>query len=102
TEGNEMSQHELVLELELDAPAEKLYRCYTDAKLLQQWFAPKPWTIKSTDTDFRPGGRFNFVMASPEGGNIRTAASSSRSNPTSASSPRMRSTRRRSNPPARS
>ena len=62
-----MSQHELVLELTLDAPAEKLFRCYTDPKLLQQWFAPKPWTIKSVDTDFRPGGRFNFVMASPEG-----------------------------------
>ena len=62
-----MSQHELVLELELDAPADKLYRCYTDPKLLQQWFAPKPWTIKSTDIDIRPGGKFNFVMASPEG-----------------------------------
>lgn len=62
-----MSQHELKIELELDAPAEKLYRCYADPKLLQQWFAPKPWTIKSTDIDLRPGGRFNFVMASPEG-----------------------------------
>lgn len=59
--------HELKIELELDAPADKLYRCYTDPKLLQQWFAPKPWTIKSVDTDVRPGGRFNFVMASPEG-----------------------------------
>jgi uncharacterized protein YndB with AHSA1/START domain len=62
-----MSQHELVLDLTLDAPAEKLYRCYVDPKLLQQWFAPRPWTIKSVDTDLRPGGRFNFVMASPEG-----------------------------------
>ncbi|MEZ5958143.1 MAG: SRPBCC domain-containing protein [Hyphomonadaceae bacterium] len=62
-----MSQHELILDLELDAPADKLYRCYVDQKLLQQWFAPKPWTIKSTDIDFRAGGKFNFVMASPEG-----------------------------------
>lgn len=62
-----MSQHELVLDLTLDAPADKLFRCYSDPKLLQQWFAPKPWTIKSTDIDFRPGGRMAFVMASPEG-----------------------------------
>ncbi len=62
-----MSQHELKIELELDAPAEKLFRCYTDPKLLQQWFAPKPWTIKSTDIDVRTGGKMNFVMASPEG-----------------------------------
>ncbi len=59
--------HELSIELTLDAPADKLYRCYTDPTLLQQWFAPKPWTIKSVDIDVRAGGRFNFVMASPEG-----------------------------------
>ncbi len=62
-----MSQHELAIELILDAPAEKLFRCFADTKLLQQWFAPKPWTIKSTDIDFRPGGKMAFVMASPEG-----------------------------------
>ena len=59
--------NELSFDLLLDAPKEKLYRCYTDPKLLQQWFAPKPWTIKSVDIDVRAGGRFNFVMASPEG-----------------------------------
>lgn len=63
----EQAKHELVLELELDAPAEKLFRCYSDPKLLQQWFAPRPWSIKSTDIDFRPGGRMAFVMASPDG-----------------------------------
>ena len=62
-----MSHHELAIELELDAPAEKLFRCFIDPKLLQQWFAPKPWTIKSVDIDSRAGGRSNFVMASPEG-----------------------------------
>ncbi len=62
-----MSDYELAIELELDAPAEKLFRCYSDASLLKQWFAPKPRTIKSVDNDFRPGGRSAFVMASPEG-----------------------------------
>ncbi|MBL8531421.1 MAG: SRPBCC family protein [Hyphomonadaceae bacterium] len=59
--------HELSIELILDAPAEKLFRCHSEAALLQQWFAPKPWTITSTDIDFRPGGKMAFVMASPEG-----------------------------------
>ena len=45
--------HELAIELILDAPAEKLFRCYTDPKLLQKWFAPEPWTIKSVDIDPR-------------------------------------------------
>lgn len=60
-------KHELVLELELDAPAEKLFRCYSDPKLLQQWFAPKPWTISSAEMDVRPGGASLVAMRSPEG-----------------------------------
>jgi uncharacterized protein YndB with AHSA1/START domain len=59
--------HDLSIELELDAPAEKLFRCYTDPKLLKQWFAPKPWKITEVDTEIRAGGRFNFTMQSPEG-----------------------------------
>jgi uncharacterized protein YndB with AHSA1/START domain len=59
--------HELAIELTLAAPADKLFRCYTDPTLLQKWFAPAPWTIKSVDIDPRAGGRMSFVMASPEG-----------------------------------
>jgi uncharacterized protein YndB with AHSA1/START domain len=62
-----MSHYELVLDLTLDAPKEKLFRCWTDPDLLKQWFAPKPWTISKTDHDWRPGGRANIVMRSPEG-----------------------------------
>lgn len=62
-----MSRYELVLDLTLDAPKEKLYGAWTDPELLKQWFAPKPWTISSVDHDLRPGGRANIVMRSPEG-----------------------------------
>jgi uncharacterized protein YndB with AHSA1/START domain len=59
--------HELVLELTLDAPRDKLFRCWTEPALLQKWFAPKPWTIAKVDHGLRPGGRANIVMRSPEG-----------------------------------
>ncbi|MGE0742704.1 MAG: SRPBCC family protein [Hyphomonadaceae bacterium] len=59
--------HELAIDLVLAAPADKLFRCYVEPALLRQWFAPKPWTIKSVDIDPRAGGRMAFVMASPEG-----------------------------------
>lgn len=59
--------HELTLTRTFDAPRDVVFRCFTDPKLLMQWFAPKPWTITSTDMDVRPGGVFNFVMRSPEG-----------------------------------
>jgi len=60
-------EFELVLDLILDAPREKLFRCYSDPNLLKQWFAPKPWTISKVDNDVRAGGRFSFTMASPDG-----------------------------------
>jgi uncharacterized protein YndB with AHSA1/START domain len=59
--------HELVLELILDAPKEKLYRGWTEPELMKQWFAPKPWTTPKVVTDVRPGGATLVVMRSPEG-----------------------------------
>ena len=62
--------HELILTRLLDAPAEKLFRCWTDPVLLKQWFAPRPYTTPVADVDVRPGGASNVVMKSPEGQEI--------------------------------
>lgn len=59
--------HELVIELILNAPKEKLFRCWIEPQLIIQWFAPKPWTTPSAKTDVRPGGASLIVMRSPEG-----------------------------------
>lgn len=61
------AQHELKIDLILDAPREKLFRCWTEPSLIKQWFAPKPWTIASAEMDVRPGGASMVVMRSPEG-----------------------------------
>ena len=58
---------DLVLERTLDAPAEALFRCWTEADLLKQWFAPKPYTTPEAVLDVRPGGSSRIVMQSPEG-----------------------------------
>ncbi|WP_018235067.1 SRPBCC family protein [Ensifer sp. BR816] len=60
-------ERELVLIRLIDAPREKVYRAFTDAELLKQWFAPLPWTITEAELDVRPGGTNRFVMRSPEG-----------------------------------
>lgn len=62
-----MSQYELVLDVTLDAPKEKLYRCWTEPALLQQWFVPRPWTISRVEQDLRPGGASLVVMRDPDG-----------------------------------
>ena len=59
--------HELTLTRVIDAPREKLYRCWTEPELLKQWFVPKPWTIAKAEVDVRPGGSSLIVMRSPEG-----------------------------------
>ena len=59
--------YELVLTRLIDAPREKLFRCWTDPQLMKQWFAPLPWTIAHAEMELRPGGKTVFVMRSPEG-----------------------------------
>lgn len=58
---------DLVLTRLYDIPREKLYRAWTDPKLLVRWFAPAPWTTPEAEVDVRPGGSSRVVMRSPEG-----------------------------------
>lgn len=59
--------NDLVLTRLLAAPADKLFRCWTDTALLKQWFVPSPWTIARAEVDLRPGGGSLIVMRDPDG-----------------------------------
>ena len=59
--------YDLVLERTLDAPRELVWRAWTDAALLKQWFAPKPYEISELELDLRPGGIFRLRMVGPDG-----------------------------------
>ena len=61
------NDRELALARIIDAPRENVYRCWTDPKLVTQWFAPKPWTTPRAEMDVRTGGSTLVVMASPDG-----------------------------------
>ncbi|NRP86349.1 hypothetical protein GFPCMMHI_02253 [Ensifer adhaerens] len=60
-------RHELSLTRIIDAPREKIFRCWTEAELLKQWFAPLPWTTSAAALDVRAGGSNSITMRSPEG-----------------------------------
>lgn len=60
-------EHELVLTRLIDAPRQKLFRCWTEPELLKQWFAPLPYTITHAELDVRPGGSCLITMRSPDG-----------------------------------
>lgn len=59
--------HELSLARLIDAPREKLFRCWTDPVLIPQWFCPPPWGVSEAHTDVRAGGSSLIVMRGPEG-----------------------------------
>ena len=58
---------ELVLTRLIDAPRDKLFRCWTEPELLKQWFAPLPYTVPHAELDVRTGGANFIIMKSPEG-----------------------------------
>lgn len=61
------SDRELVLTRLIDVPREKLWRCWTEPKLMVQWFTPAPWKTIHAETDVRPGGSSYVVMQGPDG-----------------------------------
>ena len=61
------ADRELVLQRVLNAPREKLYRCWTTPELITQWFTPPPFKTVKAVMDVRPGGASCITMRSPEG-----------------------------------
>ena len=61
------SDRELVLTRLIEVPREKLWRCWTEPKLMLQWFTPAPWKTIHAETDVRPGGSSYVVMQGPDG-----------------------------------
>lgn len=70
--GNKMTEtaHELVLTRLIDAPREKLFRCWTEPELLKRWFAPLPVSTTVAEVDLRVGGANRIVMRGPDGNEI--------------------------------
>ena len=53
---------------DLKARPEALWRCWTEAALLMQWFTPVPVKTTQAVIEPRPGGRFFTVMDIPGAG----------------------------------
>jgi uncharacterized protein YndB with AHSA1/START domain len=61
------ADRELVIQRVLQAPREKLFRCWTTPELITQWFTPPPWKTVAAVMDVGPGGASCVTMQSPEG-----------------------------------
>jgi uncharacterized protein YndB with AHSA1/START domain len=52
---------------EFAAKLSLVWDAYTQAELLDQWWAPKPMTSRTKAMDFEVGGRRFYAMVSPDG-----------------------------------
>ncbi|SEN46123.1 SRPBCC domain-containing protein [Lihuaxuella thermophila] len=53
---------ELILERVFDAPRELVFRAFSEAEHLKNWWGPRGWTLTVCNVDFRPGGIWHFCM----------------------------------------
>ena len=56
-----------ILTREFDAPRDLVFRVWTEAEHLTQWFGPKGTTIRTSKMDFRQGGQYLYCMVRPDG-----------------------------------
>jgi uncharacterized protein YndB with AHSA1/START domain len=52
------------------APRERVFQAWTDPEALKQWFGPHDdYKIPTVEVDVRVGGKYRFVLVSPDGNN---------------------------------
>jgi PhnB protein len=50
-----------------NAPIDLVWAAWTEAEILDQWWAPKPYKSVTKSMDFRVGGSWLYYMLGPEG-----------------------------------
>jgi uncharacterized glyoxalase superfamily protein PhnB/uncharacterized protein YndB with AHSA1/START domain len=53
------------VERSFNAPIDLVWAAWTDAEILDQWWAPKPWRAETKSQDFKEGGRWHYCMVGP-------------------------------------
>ena len=51
---------------EFDAPVELVWKTWSEAELLDHWWAPRPWKANTLSMDFREGGTWLYYMEGPD------------------------------------
>ena len=69
--GTRPADREIVSTRVLDAPRERVFRAFSDPRVLARWWGPDGFTSTFQEFDFRPGGAWRFVMHGPDGTDYR-------------------------------
>ena len=52
---------------EFAAPVDRVWAAWTQAELLDKWWAPKPWKAETKSQNFKEGGKWLYSMVGPQG-----------------------------------
>jgi uncharacterized protein YndB with AHSA1/START domain len=55
----------LTIERTFNAPLPLVWRTWTEAELLDKWWAPKPWKSVTKSMEFKEGGQRFYAMVGP-------------------------------------
>jgi uncharacterized protein YndB with AHSA1/START domain len=50
-----------------DAPRDKVWKAWTEAERMKQWWGPKGFIVKQLKMDLRPGGTLLYCLQAPDG-----------------------------------
>ncbi len=67
SEQKENQANELVITREFDAPRDLVWKAWTNAEALAQWWGPKEFGITVHKLEFKPGGQFHYNMKAHNG-----------------------------------
>ena len=59
-----------VISRRFDAPRDLLWKSWTEAERLKQWWGPKGFVVHTCKVDLRPGGVFHYGMSAPDGSDM--------------------------------
>lgn len=63
----DLENKQLHVERTFNAPRSKVWKAWTDASMLEKWWAPKPWKAVTKSFEFKEGGQWLYYMLGPEG-----------------------------------
>jgi len=67
TSETKVSEKDLVIIREFDAPRDLVWKVWTEPKHIEKWWGPRGFDTKVESMDLKVGGRAVYVMTGPDG-----------------------------------
>jgi uncharacterized protein YndB with AHSA1/START domain len=65
--ASETAAREFTISRVLNAPRDLVWKAWTEAEALEEWWGPKGCAIEIEELDVKPGGTFHYSMRMPNG-----------------------------------